>query len=113
MEYNFDDYFTIEKCRKQLRVYHNEDDEEIKEYAEMALSAISSYINRDIYPETGTVPEGDDYSILINKGIRGACFLLLSDLYENRTISLEQSANKNPVFDLLLGPHMNYAVRAV
>lgn len=113
IEYEFDKYFDLEKCKKQLRVYHDEDDDDIKDKAEMALSAVSSYLNRDIYPTDAEIPEGDEYSISLKKSIRGAVMLLMTDLYENRVISFDQSANKNPVFALLLDPWMNYAVRAV
>ena len=113
LNYEFDKYFKIEECKKQLRIYHDEDNDEIILKAETALVGVSNYINRNIYPTDAEIPPGDEYSISFNRAIRGATLLLLSDLYENRTINLEQSAQRNSVFDLLLGPWMNYAVRGV
>lgn len=113
LEYKFADYLDIAECKKQLRVYHDEDNDEIIQKAEIALMAIASFVNRNVYPKDSDIPAGDEYSISFNRSIKGAVLLLTTDLYENRTISLEQSAAKNPVFDLLLGPWINYAVGAV
>ena len=113
LEYKFADYLDIDECKKQLRIYHDEDNDDITLKAEIALVAISQYVNRNVYPKDDNIPAGDEYSISFNRAIKGATLLLLTDLYENRTISLEQSAAKNPVFDLLLGPWINYAVGAV
>lgn len=113
LDYEFKKYLNIEDCKAQLRIYHDEDNAEIILKAETALVGVANYINRDIYPTDADIPQGDDYAISFNRAIRGATLLLLTDLYENRTINLEQSAQKNSVFDLLLGPWMNHAVRGL
>lgn len=111
LAYNFDDYLKLEEVKRQLRVSFNVDDEDIKDKAEIALAAVAQYLNRNIYPITETIPDSDlEYGIHFNKPIKGGVMLFVTDLYYNRTISLEQSVNKNDAFNLLLDPFRNFAI---
>lgn len=111
LEYNFDDYLKIEECKRQLRVSFGADDEDIKDKAEIALSAVAQYLNRNVYPITATIPEDDsEYGIKFNKSIKGGVLLFMTDLYLNRSVSLEGSISNNQAFNLLLDPFRNLAV---
>ena len=110
MEYNFDDYFTIDECKRQLYIYHDEDNPAIIDKAEMSIFIVANIINRDIYPAGYKIPEDDKISINFNKAIRAACMLMLTDLFENRVISVEATINTNPIFHMILSPYKNYAI---
>lgn len=114
LEYNFDDYLKIEECKKQLRVSFGADDDDIKSKAEIALSAVAQYLNRNVYPITADIPADDtEYGIKFNKSIKGGVLLFMTDLYLNRSVSLEGSISQNGAFKLLLDPFRNLAVRMV
>lgn len=114
LEYNFDDYLTIEECKKQLRVSFGADDDDIKDKAEIALSAVAQYLNRNVYPTTATIPDTDlETGIKINKSIKGGVLLFMTDLYLNRSVSLEGSVSQNQAFNLLLDPFRNLAIGMV
>lgn len=111
LAYNFEDYLKLEEVKRQLRVSFGADDDDIKDKAEIALAAVAGYINRNIYPITAEIPETDiDYGIHFNKAIKGAVMLFTTDLYLNRSVSLEQSVNNNQAFNLLLDPYRNFVI---
>lgn len=114
LEYNFADYMDLDECKRQLRVTFGADDEDIKLKAEIALSAVAQYLNRNVYPVTATIPADDaEYGIKFNKSIKGGVLLFMTDLYLNRSVSLEGSISQNQAFALLLDPFRNLAIGMV
>lgn len=108
MEYTYSDFFKIEELRKQCRVWHDEDDDELIMFCEAAIELASAEINRDIYPTSTTLPEYDEcartWPIHFNKKLRAAILLITSDLYENRESQLAYSVTENRTLKLLLDP---------
>ena len=132
-EYSALDFFTIEELRSHLRVYHEDEDEEIKMLAEAAIEVAASYTGGDImkkgmtlkeYLEENNIPYQTDstgviyfsnkYWILpFNKRIRSAVLLCTADLYENREANTDYSTYENRAFSLLLNGMRNINIRQV
>jgi uncharacterized phage protein (predicted DNA packaging) len=83
---------TLKDIKDYLHVYHNEDDTLISAILTASRSFVKSY--------TGLTNESldskDDLSM--------AVFILSSELYDNRTYTVENN-NVNPVIEAILGMH--------
>lgn len=132
-EYSALDFFTIEELRNHLRVYHEDDDEEIKMLAEAAIEVAAGYVGGDIIKKgmslkdyleenvipyttdsTGVVYFSNQYWLLpFNKRIRSAVLLCTADLYENREANTDYSTYENRAFSLLLNGMRNINIRQV
>jgi len=75
----------IELVKKHLRVDHDDDDDTIAAYQAAAESIITEYLDRAVYPASGSAPSGDDgTAIEITAPITAAVLLVTEDLYEGR-----------------------------
>lgn len=113
--YNFDDFFKIEEIRKQCRVWHEEDDDELKFFAVAAIEHCADTLNRTILKPGSTTSADsiccDDWPIVFNSRIKAAALLMISNLYENRESQTSYNTYSNPTFDLLLSPMKDLQVR--
>lgn len=112
--YNFDDFFKIEEIRKQCKIWHEEDDEELKLMALAALENCEDLLGRVILkagsPDDSTTC-ADSWPVVFNNRIRAACLLMISDLYENREVNTSYNTYTNPTFERLLAPLKDLQVR--
>jgi hypothetical protein len=79
----------LELARKQLRVFHNDEDAEIALYLAAAESIVAEYLDRSILAADATLPDPEDEgydatTMLVTSPVVAATLLVMSDLYENR-----------------------------
>lgn len=90
-------YISVDDLKKHLNVDHSEDDDYIKELAEVAEDAIATYLNR---PMTDMI---DDYGN-VRASVRHATRMLVGTWYANRESVAFASPSVMPdgVYALLL-----------
>ncbi len=79
----------LELARKQLRVFHEDENAEIALYLAAAESIVVEYLDRPVLAADETLPEPEDEgydatTMLVTSPIVAAILLVMSDLYENR-----------------------------
>ena len=127
------EYFNIEELRKHLKVYHEEDDDEIMSFCGAGLELAASYINGVILKKGQTEKQWLDensvkYKLDIdgnpiysnkywlvkwNYRIKSAVLLCTSDLYENREANTDYETYENRAFGKLLDGMRNIDIRQV
>ncbi len=123
IEYNFDDFFTIEEVRSHCRVEFDYDDAELKAFTEAAIEVVAGMVNGYLTKKDQTVAGfmvensltvNDNYWIIpFSKRVRAAVLLLVADMYNNREAQTDYNTYENRALSLLVGPLKNVNVAFV
>ena len=123
IEYNFDDFFTIEEVRAHCRVEFDYDDAELKAFTEAAIEVVAGMVNGYLTKKDQTVAGfmvensltvNDNYWIIpFSKRVRAAVLLLVADMYNNREAQTDYNTYENRALSLLVGPLKNVNVAFV
>jgi hypothetical protein len=75
--------------KRHLRVFHDDEDEELRLYLVAAETVVSEYIDREVVAadQTPSLPDG----IVINPAVSASILLVGADLYENREPDMSAS----------------------
>lgn len=84
---------TLEEAKLQLRVDQSFEDSLIQDYIDGAEAFICRFLNLETMPET------------IPIDIKNAGYLIISDMYENRSGQTDKQLYKNSAVESLLFPH--------
>ncbi len=89
---------SLELAKKHLRVFHNEEDEEIALYLAAAETWAMTYTSRD------TVPVGAEFAF------DAASLLMLAGMFENREAASVTAVHDVPTARRLLDPYRRMRV---
>lgn len=81
----------LELLKKHLRVFHDDEDDELEVYQAAAETIVAEHIDREVVP-TGATPTTDD-GIELTPPITAAILLVAADLYENREPDMNAEGN--------------------
>lgn len=99
---------TLAQMKKQLKL--EEDDSEEDEFLELIGRGVQSrtqtYLNRNLYPAGGTVPDSDPDGLILPDDVLLGMLMLVTHLYENRSASTDIESIETPMaFTWLVGPY--------
>jgi uncharacterized phage protein (predicted DNA packaging) len=83
----------VKDVKNYLNIFHDEDDTLIRSILFGAKSYIKSYTGLS----TEALDRYDDLSI--------AVFVVVSELYDNRSMQMDKTAKANPLIETILGLH--------
>lgn len=94
---------TTDKTKEHLRVLHNRDDAQINLFIKTALVDIANFIDRELLSVTD--PTGD-----LPAPLEAAVYMIVGDLYHNRSTQSDKSYFSNPTFERLVFPYRKMGV---
>lgn len=94
--------FEIEVLRKQCRVEHALDDDELVRKSKSAQVIFSRMIDRPIY-ETQEEVDADKTGVKWDEAIEEAVLTILADIYENRGSNLDYQTYENKLLAYYIG----------
>lgn len=81
---------TLETVKRHLRVFHDDDDDEIALYQSAAESIVINYLDRPVLQAGATLPDPNtDDAVIVTDDIVHAILLLIGNYYELREADAE------------------------